>query len=81
MQVERKPKSARKREDKHHSVKRLSQDRWASLASAVARQHLALPPNDPRVRPTLPHLNFMRADARDNGSGPLAVALDKIEAA
>ena len=33
---------------------------WAAIASAILREHAALPPHDPRVRPTLPRLAFMQ---------------------
>jgi hypothetical protein len=35
---------------------------WATLHAAVVKQWNALPPDSPRVRPTLPALRFMRAE-------------------
>jgi hypothetical protein len=32
---------------------------WSSLRAAIVRQHQALPPGSPRVRPTLPRLRWL----------------------
>jgi hypothetical protein len=33
---------------------------WSAIGAAIVKQHAALPPDSPRVRPTLPILAFMR---------------------
>jgi hypothetical protein len=37
---------------------------WAAFASAVLREHQALPTDHPRRRPTLPRLAFMEGRAK-----------------
>lgn len=49
--------------------RRVSPNFWSSLASTLARQHEILSSDLPRVRPTLPNLNFMAPHA-DAGGAP-----------
>jgi hypothetical protein len=41
--------------------RRISRETWASLRAAISHQRESLPPDSPRVRPTLPHLRWMEA--------------------
>jgi hypothetical protein len=41
--------------------RRVSRETWASLRAAISHQHESLPPDSPRVRPTLPRLRWMEA--------------------
>jgi hypothetical protein len=42
--------------------RRISPNTLHALASAIRREHDALDPSDPRVRPTMPTLRFLRAE-------------------
>jgi hypothetical protein len=44
----------------------ISAEVWATWAGALVRQWDSLPPDHPRVRPTLPVLRFLAADAEGN---------------
>jgi hypothetical protein len=39
--------------------RRISRETWAALRAAISHQHESLPPDSPRIRPTLPHLRWM----------------------
>jgi hypothetical protein len=47
--------------------RRISRDALHALAGAVRREWDRLPPDSPRVRPTMPRLAFLRRDGEIGG--------------
>jgi hypothetical protein len=39
--------------------RRIRSETWSSISAAIVRQHQALPPNSPRLKPTLPRLRWL----------------------
>jgi len=39
--------------------RRIRPEAWSSINAAIVRQHQGLPPDSPRVRPTLPRLRWL----------------------
>jgi hypothetical protein len=47
--------------------RRISPERWSTVRAHIAREHQALPPDSPRIKPSLPRLKLLGTPVLGSG--------------